>query len=254
MPLEDNIVSNVGEAVKQPKIKHSTFLVTVNSNKRRYSDDYMSKFKSIMGILFQDGGNGLIPYIEQGKYKDPDYLSKIESISIDGAFENLTEDGNEITKLHLHVIVNITHRTSISINYNALKKDIGQVLPGAYVNAKYMDRDIVSIEEYVHKYDKLADKLDVPKIGIDPSAPTFHDFLRSNGITPSNVKSNMSNKMDKSILGQILEREGIDKKQMIFKIASKNGLDTKDYEKALDKVIELDKRITDEEIMVFLEM
>jgi len=240
------------------KLSHSTWMITINTNKRNVSQEYLNKFTEGMNVLFDDSGNGLLDYIEPGKNNDPDYREKIEAIIIDGAFENLSDTADlHLVQLHLHVVVDVTHRTNISLNFNNLKKDISSFMPGVYVHIKMIERAVTSIADYVHKWDQNKIGRNAPEISIKEGTPSFRDWLQQRGVNVGDkIKSNFTKKMEKtggkSILGQIMSRPSETHKELVMKVGKKFGKAS--YMDTLMDLIDRDPTITDEEIDYFKDL
>jgi len=258
MPLANHAVSRTDfhksvEEGSVAKLNHSTWLVTVNTNKHSMKPEQLEKFVEGMNVLFDDSGKGLTDYIEEGAFKDPNFRDKIENIIIDGAFENLSDTGDlHLVQLHLHVVIDIAHRTNISFNSNNLRNDIAKFMPGMYVHVKRIERSVESADDYVHKWDQNKIGRNAPPITIDYDAPSFRDWLYSKGVeTNSKVKSNLHKKMEgaKSILGQIMSRPKETHKELVKKVGKKFG--KTDYFEILSDLSDKDDTITFEELEYF---
>lgn len=259
MTLADHTAEDIPKA-PIAKLKHSSFFITVNSNGRSYNDEKTTRFKKAMSVLFEESGKGIFDYIEEGRTKDPNFKDKIEKIFIEGAFENLSDKGTGEThfvSLHLHVYVDIAHRTNVSINYNQLRSDIQKYLPGAYINTKTIERHVKSIEEYINKFENGTAGRETVELSIDHNAPTFREWLGEQGVTEfDTVKSNFHSKMEKedrtggkSILGQIMTKDKSEHLNILLKVGAKRGISGKDN--IIDDLIVHDANVTAEEIKYF---
>lgn len=251
MPLIDTIDSAPQFDSTGKRTDNHSWLITINPNKSEYTKEWYNKFKEGMGILFADGGGGLIEYLRytwEGKtITNPD-MTKLKEISIDGGFER----GSKMGRAHLHVTVNIQSIRGLyaQLDYKKLTQHIYAMLPGVHIDIKSLGKDRVkTIQEYTRK----GAAKNWPEIHIDQ---TFSEWLSEN----SDINSKYLKKMDKnkkpSLIRQVVNNPNQDKEYLINAIIVKNGLKPKSDD-ILDKIKEImiaDERTTEADVDALLDL
>lgn len=122
---------------KRPdKIVHSQWLLTYNPNISKFQDDD-PQLKEQEDILAEACEN-LLQNIDQYVKFTPEGHSWSTDVIESTNCDFVVERGGKKKMLHCHMLVKISHRSKISLDYQAIKKklceDIG--VENAYINAK----------------------------------------------------------------------------------------------------------------------
>ena len=144
-PLTESI--EVTKPVKKAKARHSSWLITINSNfpvrtgderelpeiKRRLTNAYNAVTSNILSLIeyrTDDGNEDLI-----------------DNISVTGNMEI----GSERRLLHLHAILSIKHRTKIRMKYREVTKLVHEACPSSYCNLKPFNNSYAYMLDYIAK-------------------------------------------------------------------------------------------------------
>lgn len=232
------------------RLDNYSWHIVINPNKATYTPEWYSKFKEGMGILFQDGGGGLLPYLRYVHAKkiilNPD-MSRLKQIKIWGAFEK----GEKQHRAHLDLTVCIKSKRGLyaQLNYDTLPGAIEAMCPGANVKITGLGKLVV---ESLRDYSLKGVDKNWPKI--EPTGQTFSEWLHDNSninekyLTPV-VKMN-TQPISKSLIRQILEHSNPNKEYLIDKVIDKNGLvpEAPDIGKKIKAILLHDERVTDKDV------
>lgn len=138
-----NLVVNYDDFNDNDKLHHSTFFVTINSNRVW---DKTSKegraYMRLVGDVLNNFGN----YITHRQGFDDNQMN----INIKAA----TEIGGKFHRLHTHVVVQVDHNSNVSVNWKAIVQffeDHG--ISGVLVQSKYIkgSGDLDKMLRYIRK-------------------------------------------------------------------------------------------------------
>lgn len=137
------------KAPTQAKARWSNFLVTVNTNKRHQNKDpefraQEKQLRDTIDNLLDDANlRKLIVMMKPGDTYD----NSIATINIDG----MTEIAPKTQTLHMHVLISVHHRTTLKLDYEALKREICGALGPCYVYNRVYSSAETNVRDYVYK-------------------------------------------------------------------------------------------------------
>lgn len=157
-PTRDNLNQNGTLPTKKvsPKLKHSMFLVTVNTNtivdpQDPWFSTFKDRFRRALDDIYSQPQK-FVSFKEEGKDWDEKYIKKYKR-------EGYLEIGSQHHKLHSHHIILISHYTKIHLSRPAIVQAINAALgyqnKSVHVNIRwirYKVSDEINVKEYVKKY------------------------------------------------------------------------------------------------------
>lgn len=118
------------------KIVHSQWLITFNPNIPKFqdSDADLEEQEAILSDACEDLLHDIGSYVKFSKEGHTWSTDVIESAQGD----HVVERGKRRKQLHAHMLVKISHRSKVSLDYQAIKKKLCEEIgvESAYVNAK----------------------------------------------------------------------------------------------------------------------
>lgn len=147
------------EKKEKKRLRHSNFVLMVNTNKPFADWDDPSMFEYIAKLKkrLEEFGTtntlkSVIVFKKSGHGWTTDYIKKVDRIS------PVIERGNVKGCIHAHFRLNIDHWSCIQLDYSKIKEFFQSILPGSYIHIKryYSDKDV---DEYNNK--------NVPKVSVD---------------------------------------------------------------------------------------
>lgn len=138
---------------KQLKLRHSNYLITINTNKRYtgFEEHFNAKeveLQNAIEAIFNDTSN-LVKIVT---FKDTTHnftRKHIKNINVDYALELAPNTST----LHAHVALYISHYSSIKIDYALMKKLLLEQLKleNIYINNRVCSSSEKNILEYIYK-------------------------------------------------------------------------------------------------------
>jgi hypothetical protein len=118
------------------KIKHSCYLITYNPNISRFQDDDadLEEQQEILSDACESLLQNIEQYVKFGHEGHAWSTDVIENVSCDFVVER----GKKKQQLHCHMLVKISHRSKVSLDYQKIKQTLNQEIgvESAYMNAK----------------------------------------------------------------------------------------------------------------------
>lgn len=138
------------QPVKKAKARHSSWLVTINTNFAVRTGDepelpeMKQRLTNAYNALFE--GDNILDLIE---YRDESTAGSefIDDISVTGTIEI----GPVKRLLHLHAILSIKHRSKIRMRYGKITRIVHEKSPGAYCNLKPFNNSYAYMLDYISK-------------------------------------------------------------------------------------------------------
>lgn len=150
---KSNIADLDGKKKPQKRLNHSNWFLTINTNKQFKDPDnpemlaFVNKFYEVMGKIFE--GNNVKKYIkikEDGVKFTPDKFREID-------VQYTVERGSNNGQIHAHVLVAVSHRTQITLDFTAIKEKVKEEmeLPNIYFLSKLFRNASHNLEDYINK-------------------------------------------------------------------------------------------------------
>lgn len=147
---------HTGEVVKKARLKHSLFMLTVNTN-QSFPDTHAAEFikakkeftEALVSRVNYDTINDYLKF-EEGS------AANIESTDLDAALER----GDRAKLLHAHLMIHITHRCKLKFNIEKFRSEVNEELGRTcYMNIKTQAAGVANLKDYIAKGLKGADKM-----------------------------------------------------------------------------------------------
>lgn len=140
------------------KLHQSNFLVTINTNVKPMSPEHEEE-------LSQDLFNAFESALDMEVFEDfitfrraNEGMDRVEQIEIPDWATEVGEDPQG-SRVHLHALIKIRHRTKIHLNREAIKSYILEQLKSKgvkniYVNIQFLPDNELAVKQYIHKRGK----------------------------------------------------------------------------------------------------
>jgi hypothetical protein len=152
---------NITDTVQQSAIskkraackRHSNYFITLNANRPTYSlQDDLAEAARLKKTLAEMFGNAA-RFREYVRFNKGGNWDDIVSADIQSAVEK----GAKTNKVHAHLLVKISHRTSISLDFSKIRSDFKEKMgvDDCYMQARLISRTAVDdIDRYLYKEER----------------------------------------------------------------------------------------------------
>lgn len=155
--VKDLGIAQSGEKSERSDIKHSGFLVTINTNYRpslpTEARDMAEKLHRFMGYLTSDN---ILPYIF--KFLPPHENDKFNSntiLNVNAEYRVERGGSSKGGRIHAHLFIKVEHRTKLQIDPNALRSifmDYDEFKNDPRVSNPHIDIKAVSVDANIDNY------------------------------------------------------------------------------------------------------
>jgi hypothetical protein len=141
---------NLEKKTRNPRLKKSTFHLTINTNQQYKEDDPnlendISVFEDTIEEILQNIGDYVHIKGEDGDTWD----GKVESADIDFVVERGLKKG----QIHAHILLQFKHRTKLLLNYEKIKEKLREQLGvDCYMLNRLVNNGSSNVEDYINKY------------------------------------------------------------------------------------------------------
>lgn len=142
--------------IKKARLHHSNYYITINTNQRFTGHEeefnlFVENFQNTIDnvLMSNDGLKQII------KFKDPsaNFTTQfIDSINPEGVVEKSPNNNT----IHAHILLKISHRTLISLDYDLIKQKIQEEmnLKNIYMSVRVYRSSTDQLEDYLKKNQK----------------------------------------------------------------------------------------------------
>ncbi len=215
--------AETGEVVKKAQLKHSLFLLTVNTN-QSFPDANSADFKrakkeftdALLSRINYDSLNDYLTF----KFGSP---SDIQSVDLDAALER----GDRQKLLHAHIMIHIVHKAKLQIDIAKFRDEVNKELGRTcYMNVRTQSAGVDNLKDYISKGLKGAKKLDFGSLekldtGSQPAGSSSKDEPRLLDVVskkPDNIDKVIEKAMKTPTLSKKLESEFVKLSEMSDKL------------------------------------
>lgn len=135
------------------KVKHSRFVVTVNSNKHYTDENELEKFKRGCRLLFSKHIVKTFRY-NTNYTEDKGPIKKyLKSVDVKYSFER----GSDKKRDHIHCIIEVSHTTMMKIDAGVIRKffETQVVMSKVHVNIRAGTNQTKTLVDYISKQETI---------------------------------------------------------------------------------------------------
>ena len=145
----EEVVKPVVKPAKKSKIRHSSWLITINTNRPINTglERELPILKERLTNAYNKLGSNILDLIEykQGSEDDVDDIHMVGNVEI----------GSERRLLHMHAVLSIKHRAKIRMKYDEVRKLVQSECPSCYMNMKSFNNSYQYMLDYINKNKQL---------------------------------------------------------------------------------------------------
>ena len=148
---------NIVDTESDQDLNHSTFLITLNSQKAFTDKDkglrYAKRMRQVLESIYSNFDRFLLPYRKTGKNMVP-IKAKPADLIMDGSAEIQLECGTRLHRLHSHSIIKTSQASDIYFRVNLPKLRstlIKSFHSNIHLDVKFLRDHEMNMKKYIHK-------------------------------------------------------------------------------------------------------